>query len=586
MTKNSKKYSYFSLARDIYEILGQYQRNFWLASLMRVSGDLVYLYTSYALSRVVSFFSHYQIGTSLNAFWPLLIFWSLGYLYSNNIRQASKFFCYKIAEKINLDTQLKAFHQLGKLDIAWHEKENTGNRLKRIENGGQGLENVLRIWINNLIEISVNFTGMIIVVSFIDLNVGLIMVAFLLTYLIIVLPLSGKVVQAARVVSQHEEDLHGLAFETLNNIRSIKVMGMFGRLSPRLESQSAKVYSAIVKRINIFRIKTFIQTNWSHFFRIIAIIFIVFGITRGRYDLGFLVMFNFYFTTLRMSVEELSTVSQELVIARHHIYRLKNIFSEKVLIDDDTGKINFPDDWQTIRFDKVSFSYADNVVLKNISFEIKRGEKVGVVGLSGAGKSTLFKLLLKEYENFTGDILFDDISIRRIKKSSFYEKAAVVLQDTEVFNFSLKDNITIASSDNNQLKERLNTAITVAHITDFMHKLPQGLDTLIGEKGVKLSGGEKQRVGIARAIFKKPNILFLDEATSHLDLESEEKIKDSLHHFFQEVTAIVIAHRLTTIAEMDKILLFENGEVIESGDFESLCRQKGRFFDLWNKQKF
>ena len=178
------------------------------------------------------------------------------------------------------------------------------------------------------------------------------------------------------------------------------------------------------------------------------------------------------------------------------------------------------------------------------------------------------------------------MSIRRIKKSSFYEKAAVVLQDTEVFNFSLKDNITIASSDNNQLEERLKTAITVAHITDFMHKLPDGLSTLIGEKGVKLSGGEKQRVGIARAIFKKPDILFLDEATSHLDLESEEKIKDSLRHFFKEVTAVVIAHRLTTIQEMDKIFLFENGEIIESGDFESLCRRKGRFLDLWNKQKF
>ena len=184
-----------------------------------------------------------------------------------------------------------------------------------------------------------------------------------------------------------------------------------------------------------------------------------------------------------------------------------------------------------------------------------------------------------------GDILFDDVSIKRISKSDYFKQASVVLQDTEVFNFSLRDNITITNALQKENQELLEQALDTAHISEFLNKLPRGLDTIIGEKGVKLSGGERQRLGIARAIFKEPKILLLDEATSHLDLESEEKIKDSLHRFFENVTAIVIAHRLTTIKEMDKILVIEEGKLIESGNFDKLYASRGRFYELWEKQK-
>ena len=222
--------------------------------------------------------------------------------------------------------------------------------------------------------------------------------------------------------------------------------------------------------------------------------------------------------------------------------------------------------------------------VKDVSFEVKRGERIGIVGLSGAGKSTLFKLLLKEHESYKGEISIDDTSLHRIKKSSYLKEVAVVLQDTEVFNLSLRNNITIVGTGNDT-DQQVKTATDIANVKDFIDKLPQGMDTIIGEKGVKLSGGEKQRLGIARAVYKKPQILFLDEATSHLDLESEQKIRDSLHKFFQKVTAIVIAHRLTTIKEMDRIIVIEKGRIIEIGSFDELYEKRGRFFELWEKQK-
>ncbi len=192
---------------------------------------------------------------------------------------------------------------------------------------------------------------------------------------------------------------------------------------------------------------------------------------------------------------------------------------------------------------------------------------------------------MKEHEGYEGEISIDGVPLKTISKKDYFNHIAVVLQDTEVFNLSLKDNIVMTNYSQKDNASLLQKALTVAHVSEFAKSLSKQLDTEIGEKGVKLSGGERQRVGLARAVFKDPELLLLDEATSHLDVESEEKIQDSLHQFFQSVTAVVIAHRLTTIKEMDKILVLEGGKIIERGSFAELDKKKGRFYELWEKQK-
>lgn len=317
------------------------------------------------------------------------------------------------------------------------------------------------------------------------------------------------------------------------------------------------------------------------------LVYIGWGIMSGTKNIALLILFIEYFHKMWENIEELSMVTLDFVVAKYGISRMSDILAEPVRIDTERGKTSFPMQWEQLEVRGVTFGYtAKQSVLSDISFSVRRGEKIGIVGLSGAGKSTLFKLLLKEHENYEGEILIDSVPLRTIKRSSYFDHTAVVLQETEVFNFSLRDNVTLARPQEENNAALLQKALQTAHVTDFLDHLPQGIDTMIGEKGVKLSGGEKQRVGIARAIFKQPNLLFLDEATSHLDLESEEKIRDSLHHFFQEnVTAIVIAHRLSTIKEMDRILVLENGRIIEEGSFRELYDRKGRFYELWEKQK-
>jgi len=579
-------YSSWQLVKDILKLLKPYRARFWFASFIRMLGDLAWLYPAFALASIVTFLTHYRQGDSLVAVWIILGLW----LTSSLVRSLSSFFSknigYRVAEKLSIDSTLKTVQHLFLLDMAWHERENSGNKIKRIQNAADGFNKILRLWFNCIIEIIVNLVAINIIIAQFDLSVLAVLVVFLITYFIISYVIIQKAGKASYRVNEQEENVNGFLFETINNIRTVKVMAIAQTLYSSLVKRTEDLFNKLGIRIFWYQSRHSLLSFWAMVFKIGIIVLIIRGILNGYYELGFLILFIGYFSNLRNAVDELSTVSIDFVTSKLSIARMKDVLNEPIKIDDESGKVAFSPNWKKITVKNLSFAYGKNQVLHDISFDVRRGEKVGIVGVSGAGKSTLFKLLLKEREEFKGDILFDDISIKQIKKNDYFKQVSVVLQDTEVFNFSLRDNITITNDTEKINKKLLEQALATAHITELVDKLPEKLDTLIGEKGVKLSGGERQRLGIARAIFKQPEILLLDEATSHLDLESEEKIRDSLHEFFENVTAVVIAHRLTTIRQMDKILVLENGKIIESGNFEELLAKRGRFHELWEKQKF
>ena len=424
----------------------------------------------------------------------------------------------------------------------------------------------------------------IILFSF-DKLIGTLMLIFMVGYFFLSRWYIKKASQASHVVNIAEEDFTGIMFESINNIRSVKIMSMANILISKLTSEVKKLYNKICVRIFWFQSGNGVKNAFGQSARLGILLVIVFGISNGHYEVGFLVLFYTYFNKIWESVSELAEVSQEFVVAKYGVARMMEVLNEEVVIDIETNKQIINDDWKKIEIKNLSFSYENEGTLKDVSFTINRGEKIGVVGLSGAGKSTLFKLLLKEYEDFDGEILIDGVSIKDISKTNYFEHASVVLQETEVFDFTIHDNITISNYKERNNKKLFENVLRIAHLDKLVESLPNKQDTFIGEKGIKLSGGEKQRLGIARAIFKQPQILFLDEATSHLDLESEEIIQDALHTFFEGVTAVVIAHRLTTIKEMDKIIVLEGGSIVEEGSFAQLQKKKGRFYDLWEKQK-
>ncbi|MEK7105126.1 MAG: ABC transporter ATP-binding protein [Patescibacteria group bacterium] len=584
-TTDGQHYSARDLIRDLFVFLSPYRGRLIAASLFRLAGDLAWLYPAYALAAVTTFLTNYQPGDSLMPAWYLIAGWGVASIIRNGGQYGARLIGFAAAERASLDAQERSLEHLFDLENSWHEKENSGNKLKRVEKGAEAINFMVRIWINNLIEICVNLVGVVVILATVDRFISLVTVAFIISFYLISVPLLRKASNAAKAVNAKEEDLNGLLFEGINNVRTVKVLSISDGLLANVKASAREVFSKVRQRIFWFQTRNHFLGLWTNAFRVVVFAFIAFQITQGHFEVGFLILFHMYFNRVYEAVGELSDVVQDLIVSKYSIGRMMSILSLPVHKEGKGGKKEFPENWKKISLKNVSFSYGEHEVLKNVSFDIRRGERVGVIGLSGAGKSTLFKLLLKENEEYTGEILIDELPLRKIKKHSYYKSATVVLQDTEVFNFSLRQNITIANAAWANDDAALTKALDIAHVSSFIPRLPEGVDTMIGEKGVKLSGGERQRLGIARAVFKNPDILFLDEATSHLDLESEEKIRDSLHVFFQQVTAIVIAHRLTTIKEMDRILVLEKGELIESGTFDELYKLRGRFYTLWEMQK-
>lgn len=579
------QYSTWTLIRDIYSFLKPYKLAFITATFFRVLSDIAWLYPAYALASMVNFLTTYQSGQSLSPLSRIVYLFALAICVRHVAQYIAKRLMFSVSERVSLDAQVSGVAHMFKIDMAWHEGENTGNKLKKIVRGGESIDRILRMWINNFIEIVINFVGITFVIMRFDRTIAVLTVVFLVTYYLVARVFRSRAAHAAQVVNAQEEQVQGVYFEALNNIRSVKVLGMARALLDIVQRTSDELYRKVITRVFWFQTGNTVRGIWAELFRLGMVAFIIYGVIHGKYEVGFLILFYGYFGSITQSVAELSDITQDFIIAKFSIKRMAEVLHEPVRIDTTEGKQAFPQQWQTISLQNISFSYEQNAVLQNISFDIHRGEKVGIVGLSGAGKSTLFKLLLKEHESYSGSIMVDAVPLSTISKEDYFNYSAVVLQDTEVFSFTLRENIVlanIAQANNEVLFEK---ALRVSHVQDFLTKLPLGVDTPIGEKGIKLSGGERQRVGIARAVFKNPQLLLLDEATSHLDIESEEKIRTSLHEFLQNVTAVVIAHRLTTIREMDRIIVIEHGRVVEEGSFDELTAKQGRFFELWEKQR-
>lgn len=569
---------------DMWGFIRPHRWRFFLGSAIRALSDVAWLYPAFGLASIVDFLVAGDFD-SLRFVWTTLGFMLLAV----TVRWVGMYVCkqllYGTSERMAIDARQTSIQHLMHLPMRWHEQENTGNRLKRFDRGALSLDKLLRIWTDNVISIVVNLVGVTLILATFNVGIAFATFVFLVTFFFLARYFIVRGAAVSRLVSQHEEDVHGTYFELLNNIRTTQVLHMGPVLLQRLATHVQELYALIVRRIFWYQFGNASRGLYGHAFRLAISAVIILGIVNGVYEVGFLVLFNSYFSDLFDSIRELSGVVQDVVVSKYDVGRMMDILSAPAVAYYEPEKIQVPQQWKELTIARASFSYGGVTVLDNVSVRVQRGERLGLVGLSGAGKSTLFKLLTRERALDVGTITLDDVPLHDIERADWLAHIGVVLQDTEVFNLTLRDNITLASPTHADDSERLHRAMAVSHVDSFLHKLPQGVDTFIGEKGVKLSGGERQRLGIARAVFKEPELLLLDEATSHLDVESEEKIQASLHEFFQSVTAIVIAHRLTTIKEMDRILVLEQGRIVEEGTFEELYARRGRFFELWEKQR-
>ena len=308
-----------------------------------------------------------------------------------------------------------------------------------------------------------------------------------------------------------------------------------------------------------------------------------YDIKAGAISIGGFVVINAYMLQLYQPLNFFGTVYREI---RQSLIDMENLFTllkEKPNINDSDQSIKLSED-ASIEFRDVSFDYdPKRTIIKNISFNVPNGKKVALVGPTGAGKSTISRLLFRFYDPKEGDIFINNQNIKDISQQSLRKLIGVVPQDTVLFNDTIFYNISYGdpTASNDQVYE----AAKSADIHEFVTGLPDGYETLVGERGLKLSGGEKQRVAIARAILKNPAIYFFDEATSALDSSTEKEIQKNLQKISQNKTTLVIAHRLSTAADADEILVLQEGKIIERGNHENLLQIKGKYAEMWDKQK-
>ena len=583
-------YSFGEFVGDVWHYVRPYKPTFFFFFFLRLTSDIAHLYPVWALSQVVLILSKpFDQATVFFELSPLFLFWGLSSIYYSLTHNTCKYFGFQVAERASLDIYKQALAHLFKLDLTWQEKENSGNKMKRIDRGLDAINVIVRRIFNVIIEVAVNLVGIVVVFFTLEVPISLALLFFITTNVMLGTYFLRRAIAQERVVNKAFENLNGLTFESLNNIHTIKSLAIDLGVLRLIFGHTRKLIGMIRKRIYYYQSMYLVVLTYQTVFGFGTTLFLTQGVVSGRFEISLLILFIGLFQRVVTSANELTEVIQEMSLAKVWLSRAKHILTTKPVIENPEvikKQINYQRSWQKINIKNLKFSYKDLVTLNNITFTIKRGERVGIVGLSGAGKSTLFKLMLDLYENYQGEIAIDDIPLKKIKRQSYIDHVAVVLQDTELFDMSLADNIRIAAvSRKLDNKNLLAKVVDMAHLTDVVESLPKGVDTIVGEKGIKLSGGQRQRVGIARALYREPDILLLDEATSHLDGHSEREIQKALSGFLHKYTTIVIAHRLSTIRAMDKIVVLERGGVVEMGSFGELIKKKGAFAKMWEEQK-
>lgn len=478
----------------------------------------------------------------------------------------------------------ETFRHIHNLSLRYHLTRKTGGLSRIIERGIKGVEFLLRFTLLSIgpLTIELLLISIWLMVLF-DVWYLLIVLGTVVAYTAFTFIVTEWRVKLRREMNKQDTTANQKAIDSLLNFETVKYFNAEEREATRYDESMAGYQQAALKTSYSL---AFLNSGQSFFISVglaAVMILAALGVQRGDLTVGDFVMVNAYMVQITSPLGFLGTVYREI---RQSLVDMGEMFT---LLDQPSEVTDKPDAKELkvtrgeITLDNVRFSYdPEREVLKGVSLSIAAGETVAIVGPSGSGKSTISRLLFRFYDVSQGAIRIDGQDIRDVTQTSLHAAIGVVPQDTVLFNDTIRYNI--AYGRDGATEEEIIEAAKAAQIHDFVMRLPDGYDTQVGERGLKLSGGEKQRVGIARTLLKNPPILMLDEATSALDTETERGIQDALVNAAKGRSVLTIAHRLSTIADADKIVVLQDGELIEQGTHIELLAKNGRYASLWQKQ--
>ena len=480
---------------------------------------------------------------------------------------------------------LKVFEHLHNLSLRFHLDRQTGGVSRDIERGTRGIGFLLNFTLFNILPTLLEI-GLVAAILLKKYSPWFAVITFitLLIYIAFTLFITEWRMVVRRTMNDLDSKANTRAIDSLLNYETVKYFGNERYEADRYDDHMAHWEAAAVRNQTSLALLNSVQSVVIAIGITTLMLLAASQVVKGAMTVGDLVLVNVYMIQLYMPLHFLGFVYREIRHALADMEKMFSLLDEHREIEDSPNATTLDVGSAAVRFDHVSFGYApDRQILFDVSFAIPAGNTVAVVGASGAGKSTLSRLLFRFYDVQQGRILISGQDIREVTQSSLRAAIGIVPQDTVLFNDTIYYNIAYGRPE--ATREEIIVAAQAAHIHDFIESLPQGYDTMVGERGLKLSGGEKQRVAIARAILKNPAILIFDEATSALDSKSEKAIQAELRAIAQNRTTLVIAHRLSTVVDADQILVMDQGKIVERGTHRELLAQNRLYAQMWNLQK-
>ena len=522
-------------------------------------------------------------GFAMSALMFLVGGYALARLGQQVFSEAKQYLFAKVAQRAVRGAALNAFRYLHQLSLQFHMDRQTGGMTRAIDRGAKGIEFLLTIAFFEVLPlfVEVAFVSIIMWHLFGGFYAGVTFFT-VAAYVYFTIRVTEWRIRFRREMNTADEVAATRAVDSLLNYETVKYFNAEDAEAARYDAAMADYEVMAVRSRTSLSVVNIGQGTIIAFGLMAVMAMAGADIQKGNLTVGDFVVVNTYLLQLYLPLNFLGWVYRELRQALVDMERMFGLLDEEPGIADKPAAKPIKIDGSELVFDDVHFAYGDRPILKGVSFTVKPGKRVAIVGPSGSGKTTISRLLFRFYDPVSGAVRLDGQDLRDVTQASVRAAIGVVPQDTVMFNSTIGYNIGYGRNGASQ--DDIAAASKMASIDQFIASLPDGYDTMVGERGLKLSGGEKQRVAIARAILKKPSIFLFDEATSALDSRTEKEIQHALDTVSKSQTTLVIAHRLSTIVNADEVIVLAEGKIIERGTHRQLLSQKGLYAQMWERQ--